>query len=164
MAGESSDRSRTSLAATRSEGSDERGRKVYVLAMPNSRGRKSKKPPNSKGASEGVFGHPLRVAIYARVSAPGQHTIAMQKRQLREYAKRRDWTIAREVEEVGSGAKRRPKRDELVAAARRREIDAVLVWRLDRWGRSLSDLVVTLQELQELGVARRPPRPPPPLR
>jgi len=129
------------------------GHKVYVLAMPNSRAAKAKKPPNSKGASDGVFGHPLRVAIYARVSAPGQHTIAMQKRQLREYAKRRDWTIVREVEEVGSGAKRRPKRDELVDAARRREIDAVLVWRLDRWGRSLSDLVVTLQELQELGVA-----------
>ena len=102
---------------------------------------------------DGVFGHPLRVAIYARVSAPGQHTIAMQKRQLREYAKRREWKIARVVEEVGSGAKRRPKRDELLAAARRRELDAILVWRLDRWGRSLSDLVVTLEELQELGVA-----------
>jgi len=123
------------------------------MAMPDSRRRKAKKPRNSKGGSEEVFGHPLRVAIYARVSAPGQHTIAMQKRQLREYVERRGWAVAREVEEVGSGAKRRPKRDELLEAARRRELDAVLVWRLDRWGRSLSDLVVTLQELQELGVA-----------
>ncbi len=44
-------------------------------------------------------------------------------------------------------------REQLLAAARRREIDVVLVWRLDRWGRSLVDLVVTLKELAELGVA-----------
>jgi putative DNA-invertase from lambdoid prophage Rac len=43
-------------------------------------------------------------------------------------------------------------RDVLIAAARRREIDVVLVWRLDRWGRSLADLVSTLQELQHPGV------------
>lgn len=47
----------------------------------------------------------------------------------------------------------RPARDELVAAARRRELDAVLVWRLDRWGRSLADLVTSLHELAGLGVA-----------
>ena len=44
-------------------------------------------------------------------------------------------------------------REQLMAAARRRDIDVVLVWRLDRWGRSLSDLVMTLKELQELDVA-----------
>src|SRR5262249_32655418 len=57
-----------------------------------------------------------------------------------------------EVEDVGSGAKDRPKRDELLQAARRREIDCVIVWRLDRWGQSLKDLVTTLEELSELGV------------
>ncbi len=46
----------------------------------------------------------------------------------------------------------RPQREELLQAARRREIDLVLVWRLDRWGRSLVDLVTTLQELMALGV------------
>jgi len=46
----------------------------------------------------------------------------------------------------------RPQREALLKAARRREIDAVVVWRLDRWGRSLADLVVTLQELSGLGV------------
>jgi DNA invertase Pin-like site-specific DNA recombinase len=56
-------------------------------------------------------------------------------------------------EEVRSGAKQRRERDAVMTAARRREIDVVLVWRLDRWGRSMSDLVVTLQELQALGVA-----------
>ena len=40
----------------------------------------------------------------------------------------------------------------MINAARRREIDVVLVWRLDRWGRSVADLVSALQELTELGV------------
>ncbi len=61
-------------------------------------------------------------------------------------------TLARQVEDVGSGAKERPGRESLLKAARRREIDVVVVWRLDRWGRSLADLMVTLRELTELGV------------
>ena len=56
------------------------------------------------------------------------------------------------VEEVGSGVSERLKRDTLMRAARRRDLDLVVVWRLDRWGRSLADLVNTLQELQQLGV------------
>jgi DNA invertase Pin-like site-specific DNA recombinase len=71
---------------------------------------------------------------------------------MREYAVRRGWRIVTEVKEVGSGALQRPKREELLAAVRRRELDAILVWRLDRWGRSLADLVLTLKELVELGI------------
>jgi putative DNA-invertase from lambdoid prophage Rac len=56
------------------------------------------------------------------------------------------------VEEVGSGAKTRPRREELLRATRRREIDVIVVWRLDRWGRSLVDLIATLQELTVLKV------------
>jgi DNA invertase Pin-like site-specific DNA recombinase len=56
------------------------------------------------------------------------------------------------VKEVGSGAGQRELREKLIEAARRRDIDAVLVWRLDRWGRSVADLVSTLQELEHLGV------------
>jgi DNA invertase Pin-like site-specific DNA recombinase len=52
-----------------------------------------------------------------------------------------------QVREVGSGAARRQVREKLLDAARRREIDVVLVWRLDRWGRSVTDLLATLQEL-----------------
>ena len=52
----------------------------------------------------------------------------------------------------GLGATTRPQREKLIEAARRREIDLVLVWRLDRWGRSLVDLVNTLQELNALDV------------
>ena len=71
---------------------------------------------------------------------------------MREYADRRGWQIVAEIKEVGSGALQRPKREELLTAVRRREVDAILVWRLDRWGRSLPDLIITLKELAELGI------------
>jgi resolvase-like protein len=76
----------------------------------------------------------------------------LQIRALREYATRRGWTIALQVKEIGSGASQRQLREKLLDAARRREIDVVLVWRLDRWGRSVTDLLATLQELEHLGV------------
>jgi DNA invertase Pin-like site-specific DNA recombinase len=79
-------------------------------------------------------------------------TLAMQNRAMREYAARRGWMIALQVREVGSGAAKREAREKLIEAARRREIDVVLVWRLDRWGRSVTDLLATLQELEHLGV------------
>jgi DNA invertase Pin-like site-specific DNA recombinase len=71
---------------------------------------------------------------------------------VREYAAHRGWTIALQVHEVGSGAVQRQARDKLLQAARRREIDVVLVWRLHRWARSVTDLLATLQELEHLGV------------
>jgi DNA invertase Pin-like site-specific DNA recombinase len=71
---------------------------------------------------------------------------------MRDYVRRRGWTVAMKVEDVGSGARDRPKREELLRAARRRELDLVVDWRLDRWGRSLVDLVTTLQELGTLKV------------
>ena len=95
----------------------------------------------------------LASGLYARVSTPHQHTIRMQLRQLREFLERRRWQEVLVVEEVVSGSRRRPERDRLLDAARRREIDIIAVWRLDRWGRSLSDLMLTLRELQELDVA-----------
>jgi putative DNA-invertase from lambdoid prophage Rac len=71
---------------------------------------------------------------------------------MRQYARRRSWKVVKAVEDVGSGASERPQREELIKAARRRQIDAILVWRLDRWGRSLLDLIGSLQELSTLGV------------
>src|ERR1700681_2078825 len=94
----------------------------------------------------------FRAGLYARVSTHDQQTLPLQMRAMREYAAKRGWTIAVQIKEVGSGAAERELREKLMAAARRREIDVVMVWRLDRWGRSLADLVVTLQELSELGV------------
>jgi len=109
--------------------------------------------------SQRVFGHPshrpktpFRAGLYARVSTQDQQTIPMQTRALREYAARRGWAIALQVKEIGSGASQRERREQLLEAARRREIDVVLVWRLDRWGRSVTDLLATLQELEHLGV------------
>src|SRR5262249_46991755 len=105
-----------------------------------------------------VFGqrrrHPkmFRAGLYARVSTNDQQTIPLQMRTLREYAARRGWTIALQMKEIGSGAAVRQLREQLLEAARRREIDVVLVWRLDRWGRSVTDLLATLQELEHLGV------------
>jgi putative DNA-invertase from lambdoid prophage Rac len=105
-----------------------------------------------------VFGQPrerskmFRVGLYARVSTHDQQTLPLQMRAMREYAVRRGWTIALQVKEVGSGAAEREMRQKLLDAARRRDLDVVLVWRLDRWGRSLVDLVVTLKELAALGV------------
>ena len=94
----------------------------------------------------------IRAGLYARVSTLDQQTLPMQNRAMREYAARRGWTITMQVKEVGSGASQRQMREKLIDAARRREIDVVLVWRLDRWGRSVTDLLATLQELEHLGV------------
>lgn len=94
----------------------------------------------------------FRAGLYARVSSSDQQTIPLQIRALREYAVRRGWTIALQLKEVGTGASQRQLREKLLEAARRREIDVVLVWRLDRWGRSVADLLATFQELEHLGV------------
>lgn len=94
----------------------------------------------------------LRAGLYARVSTNDQQTLPLQNRAMREYATRRGWIIAMQVREVGSGAAKREARERLIEAARRREIDVVLVWRLDRWGRSVTDLLATLQELEHLGI------------
>jgi DNA invertase Pin-like site-specific DNA recombinase len=116
------------------------------------------KPGFSKAKSDNVFGQRrkpskmFRAGLYARVSTNDQQTLAMQSRAMREYAARRGWAIALQVKEVGSGASQRELREKLLDAARRREIDVVLVWRLDRWGRSVADLLATLQDLDHLGV------------
>jgi putative DNA-invertase from lambdoid prophage Rac len=94
----------------------------------------------------------MQVALYARVSTHDQQTLPLQLKAMRELAAKRGWKIKYEIQEVGSGAKTRPKREDLLKEARRREIDAVLVWRLDRWGRSVSDLIGTIRELTDTGV------------
>jgi DNA invertase Pin-like site-specific DNA recombinase len=116
------------------------------------------KQASEKTKSARVFGHAqkqpkmFRAGLYARVSTNDQQTIPLQIRAPREYAGRRGWTIALQMKEVGSGASQRQLREKLLGAARRREIDVVLVWRLDRWGRSVADLLATLQELEHLSV------------
>lgn len=116
------------------------------------------KRASRKPESDDVFGQRrkqpkmFRAGLYARVSTNDQQTLTMQIGAMREYAARRGWTVALEVREVNSGAARREAREEILETARRRKIDVVLVWRLDRWGRSVTDLLATLQELEHLGV------------
>jgi len=99
------------------------------------------------------FSEFMKVGIYARVSTQEQQTLPLQIKDLREFAKRRKWKIEIEISDVPSGAKTRPKREELLKFARQRKIDCILVWRLDRFGRSLADLITTLDELNSLGVS-----------
>ena len=116
------------------------------------------KRASAKAKSDNVFGQRrkpskmFRAGLYARVSTNDQQTLPMQSRAMRDYAARRGWTITVQVREVGSGAAKREAREKLIEAARRRDIDVVLVWRLDHWGRSVTDLLATLQELEHLGV------------
>lgn len=114
------------------------------------------KQASNETVSRRVFGHrrktQIRAGLYARVSTHDQQTLKLQNRAMRDYAARRGWTIALEVQEVGSGSSVRELRQKLIEAARRRNIDVVVVWRLDRWGRSMADLVTTLQELRDLDV------------
>jgi DNA invertase Pin-like site-specific DNA recombinase len=94
----------------------------------------------------------MKLGCYARVSTHEQQTLTLQRDAMITYAQQRGWTIVVMVEEVSSGARERRQRQELLRAARRRTINAIVVWRLDRWGRSVADLVGTLHELQTLGV------------
>ena len=97
----------------------------------------------------------VRVALYARVSTLIGQDPEMQLRELREYASRRGWLIGKEYVDQGvSGSKEsRPALNDLMADAHRRKFDAVLVWEIDRFGRSLKHLVNSLAELGALGVA-----------
>jgi DNA invertase Pin-like site-specific DNA recombinase len=96
-----------------------------------------------------------RVALYARVSTLNGQDPEMQLSELREYASRRGWIVTSEYVDQGvSGSKEsRPKLNELMADAHRRKFDAVLVWKVDRFGRSLKHLVNALADLCAYGVA-----------
>lgn len=95
----------------------------------------------------------MKAALYARVSTTDQDC-GMQLRELRDYCQRRGWEIAGEFVDTGwSGAKAsRPQLDRLMADAHQARFQAVLVWKLDRWGRSLINSLQSVQELASLGV------------
>jgi DNA invertase Pin-like site-specific DNA recombinase len=98
----------------------------------------------------------VRVAIYARVSTLNHgQDVNLQTRELQQFAVARGWHVAGEYVDAGvSGAKdSRPELNRLMADAKRRRFDAVLVWKLDRFGRSLRHLVNALAEFESLGIA-----------
>jgi DNA invertase Pin-like site-specific DNA recombinase len=97
----------------------------------------------------------MRVAIYARVStANNGQDPTMQTRELREYVERRGWKFAGEYIDVGiSGSKeKRPELDRLMADAHRRRFDCVVVWKFDRFARSVSHLLRALENFRALGI------------
>ncbi len=95
-----------------------------------------------------------RVAIYTRVSTTDQHP-AMQERELVEYVRRRSWTVFKKYSDKGiSGTvEKRPALDALLADCRRRKIDIVVVWKFDRFARSLKQLLNALEMFRTLGIA-----------
>lgn len=103
----------------------------------------------------GFMNNARRVALYARVSTNNVHQDSEgQLLELREHAAHRGWQVADEFVDRISGSKdSRPQLDRLMTAARERRVDIILVWKLDRWGRSLKHLVESLAELSDLGVS-----------
>jgi DNA invertase Pin-like site-specific DNA recombinase len=98
----------------------------------------------------------MRVAIYARVStANNGQDPTMQTRELREHCERRGWNVAGEYVDVGiSGTKeKRPELDRLMADAHRRKFDVVIVWKFDRFARSVSHLLRALENFNALRIA-----------
>ncbi|HZO55375.1 MAG TPA: recombinase family protein, partial [Bryobacteraceae bacterium] len=94
----------------------------------------------------------IRAAIYARVSTTDQHN-EIQIRELTEYVERRGWNLAAIYQDKVSGAKaKRPGLDAMMADARLRKFDVVLVLKLDRFGRSLMNCVAGIQELAALDI------------
>lgn len=92
----------------------------------------------------------LKAAIYARVSTADQN-YAMQLAEVCEYARRNNWEIV-EYSETGSTRKKRPVLDRMMEDARLKRIDVILVWKLDRFGRSVRELADNLQLLDNYGV------------
>jgi DNA invertase Pin-like site-specific DNA recombinase len=95
-----------------------------------------------------------RAAIYARVSTNNGQNPEMQLGEVRQYCARRELTIVREYVDKGiSGSKEhRPALDQLIADCRRRAVDCVVVYRYDRFARSLRQLVNALEEFRALGI------------
>ena len=95
-----------------------------------------------------------RAAVYARVSTQNGQNPEVQLEEIREYCHRRDWTIVREYVDKGiSGAKeKRPALDQLLIDCRKRAVDCVVVYRYDRFARSLRQLVNALEDFRALGI------------
>jgi DNA invertase Pin-like site-specific DNA recombinase len=106
--------------------------------------------------SEGISRIPqVRAALYARVStANNGQDPTMQTRELREYCERRGWNVVGEYVDIGiSGVKeKRPELDRLMVDGHKRRFDAVVVWKFDRFARSVSHLLRALETFRSLGI------------
>jgi DNA invertase Pin-like site-specific DNA recombinase len=98
----------------------------------------------------------MRVAIYGRISTTNHgQNIDLQTRELEEFSQARGWQLVDSYLDIGiSGAKdKRPQLDRLMADAHRRKFDVVIVWRFDRFARSVSHLLRALETFSALGIA-----------
>jgi len=95
----------------------------------------------------------MRTAIYTRVSTQDQ-SVEMQTSDLRGYCDQRGFEVYKEFSDQGiSGTKdKRPGLDELMADAKKKKFDVVLVWRFDRFARSTKHLITALEEFRHLGI------------
>jgi len=95
-----------------------------------------------------------RAVLYSRVSTTNGQDPEVQSREIREYCKRRGWSLAGEYVDIGiSGAKeRRPQLDRLISDAHKRRFDVLVVWRFDRFARSVSHLLRALETFRALGI------------
>jgi len=95
-----------------------------------------------------------RAVLYARVSTNNGQDPEMQLRDLREYCQRRGWPVVSEYVDLGiSGAKeRRPQLDRLIADAHKRKFEVIVVWKFDRFARSVSHLLRALENFRALGI------------
>jgi DNA invertase Pin-like site-specific DNA recombinase len=96
----------------------------------------------------------MRVALYARVSTVnGGQDPELQLRELRQHCQARKWEIAGEfIDHVSGATESRPQLDRLMSDAKRRRFDVVLVWKFDRFARSVAHLLRALEEFKALGI------------
>ena len=90
--------------------------------MPQTTKKQGSRRPSS-GRVFGQGGSENRAGLYARISTHDQQTLPMQLTAMRQYARKRGWAVAMEVQEVGSGAKDRPARQRLIDAAKERRFN-----------------------------------------
>jgi DNA invertase Pin-like site-specific DNA recombinase len=103
-------------------------------------------------------GRRMRVAAYTRVSTVDQNP-NLQIEELETYARRQGWEIVETYQDVISGAKtRRPGLDRLMQDARLKRFDCVIVWKLDRFDRSLVDCLSNIETLERCGIRLKVPR------
>jgi DNA invertase Pin-like site-specific DNA recombinase len=93
----------------------------------------------------------MKAALYTRVSTADQST-AMQVRELEQYCRSRGWEAESFTDQISGSKERRPGLDALMTAVRKRAVDAVVVWKFDRFARSVSHLVKALTEFKALGI------------
>ena len=91
-----------------------------------------------------------KIALYCRVSTLEQNTLN-QKLRLEKYAKEQGW-VYEVFEETQSSRKSRPVKAELLKRLRNKVFEGVLVYKLDRWARSSSELILEVNELVNKGV------------